>query len=59
MNAPSIEFGPESAKHLTPYERNKKIKKLVEKIPTEKESIFKYDVKWFLVDNVKLFLTRI
>ncbi|KAF0988383.1 hypothetical protein HZS_793, partial [Henneguya salminicola] len=51
MNAPSIEYGPESAKYLTPYERNKKIKKLIEKVPTDKQSLFSYDVKWFLVDQ--------
>lgn len=50
MSAP-VEFGPESAKYLTPQERNRKIKKLIEKIPTEKEKLFSYDVKWFLVDQ--------
>ncbi|KAF1742781.1 hypothetical protein MXB_2185 [Myxobolus squamalis] len=51
MNAPNIEYGPESVKYLTPQERTKKIKKLIDKIPTDKASLFSYDVKWFLVDQ--------
>jgi RNA-binding protein 25 len=45
-------------KALTSEDKRKQIKALIEKIPTSKEELFKYEIEWSLVDNVclKLFL---
>lgn len=37
-------------------EKRKNIKSLIEKIPTDKTSLFAHPVEWSLVDNVSFFL---
>ncbi len=39
-----------------PEEKRKHIKSLIEKIPTDKASLFAHPVEWSLVDNVSIFL---
>jgi RNA-binding protein 25 len=41
-------------KALTSEDKRKQIKALIEKIPTSKEELFKYEIEWSLVDNVCL-----
>jgi len=41
----------DNSKALTSEEKRKQIKALIEKIPTSKEELFKYEIEWSLVDN--------
>jgi len=43
--------GGGDTKTLTSEEKRKQIKALIEKIPTSKEELFKYEIDWSLVDN--------
>jgi len=36
-----------------PEDKKKHIKALIEKIPTDKEALFLYEIDWEMVDNVK------
>ncbi|CAG2115395.1 unnamed protein product, partial [Medioppia subpectinata] len=38
-------------KLMSSEEKRKQIKALIEKIPTSKEELFKYEIEWSLVDN--------
>lgn len=47
-----VEEGVKDRK-LTPEERKKVVQQLVNNIPTAKEEVFKYDLKWDQIDKVK------
>jgi len=51
-----LDYGDESSKKekepKNSEEKRKNIKSLIEKIPTDKASLFAHPVEWSLVDNV-------
>lgn len=51
-------FFQDRAKHMTPEERKKMIKDLIDKIPTGKDELFAYQIQWDHVDQ-KLVENRI
>ena len=57
----SIDYGDELAKKekdpKNSEEKRKNIKSLIEKIPTDKASLFAHPVEWSLVDNVSFHLS--
>ena len=46
------EFGKKEKDPKNSEEKRKNIKSLIEKIPTDKASLFAHPVEWSLVDNV-------
>lgn len=43
---------PNSVSQMTMEEKRKHIKSLIEKIPTEKNELFAYNLDWTIVDKV-------
>jgi RNA-binding protein 25 len=55
LSTPSnVKIAAGDNKALTSEDKRKQIKALIEKIPTSKEELFKYEIEWSLVDNVCL-----
>jgi len=56
--SPTTDYGDELAKKekdpKNSEEKRKNIKSLIEKIPTDKASLFAHPVEWSLVDNVRI-----
>lgn len=53
-----LDFGDEANKKLkkeenkNPEEKKKHIKALIDKIPTDKDALFEYEIDWEMVDTV-------
>jgi len=58
-----LDFGEDPNKKLkkdenskNPEEKKKHIKALIDKIPTEKDALFAYEIDWEMVDTVRFYL---